>query len=146
MNQEAYGKILTRMEQIYSLQCRKNIKIEFVLSDSSRLWKFPDSKEVEHLFNFSKYSPLYIHPIVVEMMHEFRIDGKTAFFETYSYGGDKEGISVKRIECRCEDSDWLAFDAKDLQKINKFMLFDDSRLIDFDKFFKMLDLKILELV
>ena len=145
MNEEAYNKILQKMKQIDSLNC-DSAKIEFEINDSSRLWQFPPAKEIKHRFAFTKYGSIGSSiPSFVEIEHELLIDEDTVVLETYAYSRDYPDLSVSSIQYG-GIMDCCRINVKDLHKINALMIFDDYGCVDFDEFFKKLDLKMIELV
>lgn len=149
MNREIYDKVLHTMKQLDAIHCREfPTKIEFELDEKSAYSHFPAEK-ITHQFVFAKYKSVEKTDketgYDIEVEHRFYIDGRKAFEEVYAYDQEKDKIEVESIQYSTFYYPYH-FMLDELDTINKFMLFTDSSLIDFDKLFEKLDLKLVEMV
>ena len=148
MTDKNYEKLMNRVKQIYSINYQPIFDINFELEEKFRGSPFPKAKKIEHQFQFMKYSPIKDTDIrgMVEITHKLVVDDETFITERYVYVEGAEDIVIEKIMYGGDLASTYMIPVKNVQLFHNFLLVNDNNKIDFDKFFKILDLKIIELV
>ena len=162
MNEEIYDKVFQRIKQIDSLKCGSQI-VEFEIFDEYTKYPFSQEKKILHSFTVSKKDngesgawcglvylrhelylcdrPMETHTITVDP-YDY-IDDRL-FIERYEYMRGEEYLTATAIEFGGQICKNIRTEEYD--ELQKFMLFNDNSIINFDKFFEIFDLKIVALV